>query len=419
MNRSDLKRVAIIGGMRTPFVKAGMEFSTIQPLALSAHAVKGLIDQLSLNPDMIDDLVWGRVIHDPRLTNLAREIVFKLELPASIRAHLVSNNCISGIHALVAVADSIAQGRSEIGIAGGVESMSNPPILFGRQASSIFLEVARARDNNQKLKSLFKLRLRHFYPESLSVREPTTGMSMGEHAEVSAKEWQIGRQLQDELAMRSHLRAAAATDDGRLGREIVPLNGLTRDTIIRPDTSMEKLALLRPVFDRSAQGTITAGNASQLTDGAAAVALMSEERADRQGYQPLAFIKAIEFAGIHPDDGLLMAPCVAVPRILAKTGLSLADMDIVEMHEAFGAQVACNLAAWEKGWKEPAIGTVDPDKLNPLGSSIAVGHPFAATGARIVTTLANEMHRRNSRYGLVSICAAGAMAAAMILERPV
>jgi len=418
MNRSELKRVAIIGGMRTPFVKSGMEFSKIQPLALSTHAVKGLIDHLSLNPEMIDDLVWGRVIHDPRLTNLAREIVFKLELPASIRAHLVSNNCISGIHALVAVADAIALGRSEIGIAGGVESMSNPPILFGREASSIFLEVARARDNNQKLKSLCKLRLRHFYPESLSVREPTTGLSMGEHAEVSAKEWQISRQQQDEIAMRSHQRAAAATNDGRLGREIVPLNGLSRDTIIRPETSMEKLAQLRPVFDRSAQGTITAGNASQLTDGAAAIALMSEERAARQGYQPLAFIKAVEFSGIHPDDGLLMAPCIAVPRILAKTGLTMAEMDIIEVHEAFGAQVACNLAAWEKGWKEPAIGSVDPDKLNPLGSSIAVGHPFAATGARIVTTLANEMHRRNSQYGLVSICAAGAMAAAMILERP-
>jgi acetyl-CoA acetyltransferase family protein len=242
---------------------------------------------------------------------------------------------------------------------------------------------------------------------------------MGEHAEVSAKEWQIGRQEQDEIAMRSHLRAAAATEDGRLGREIVPLQGIAKDTIIRPGTSMDKLAQLTPVFDRSAQGTITAGNASQLTDGAAAVALMSEERANRQGYEPLAFIKAVEFAGIHPDDGLLMAPCVAVPRLLAKTGLTLEDMDIVEVHEAFGAQVACNLAAWEKGWKEPAIGRVDPERLNPMGSSIAVGHPFAATGARIVTTLANELQRRKAKYGLVSICAAGAMAAAMILERPV
>jgi acetyl-CoA acetyltransferase family protein len=418
MSQSELQRVAIIGGMRTPFVKAGMEFSKLTPLALSTHAVQGLIEHLSLNPEMIDDLVWGRVIHDPRLPNLAREIVFKLELPASIRALLVSNNCISGIHALVAVADAIALGRAETGIAGGVESMSNPPILFGREASGIFLEVARTRDNREKLKALCRLRLRHFYPESLSVREASTGLSMGEHAEVSAKEWQIGRHEQDEIALRSHLRAAAATEDGRLGKEIVPLKGVAKDTIIRPETSLDKLAQLRPVFDRSAQGTITAGNASQLSDGAAAVALMSEERANRQGYEPLAFIKAVEFAGIHPDDGLLMAPCVAVPRILAKTGLTLEDMDIVEVHEAFGAQVACNLAAWEKGWKEPAVGRVDPERLNPMGSSIAVGHPFAATGARIVTTLANELQRRNARYGLVSICAAGAMAAAMILERP-
>lgn len=418
MSQSELKRVAIIGGMRTPFAKAGMEFSKVTPLALSAHAVQGLLERLSINPEMVDDLVWGRVIHDPRRSNLARDIVFKLELPASIRAHLVSNNCISGMHALVAAADAIALGRSEIGIAGGVESMSNPPILFGREASGLFLEVARSRDNNQKLKTLCKLRLRHFYPESLSVREASTGLSMGEHAELSAKEWQISRQAQDEIALRSHQRAAAATEDGRLGREIVPLNGLRHDTGIRPDTCMATLAELQPVFDRSTQGTITAGNASQLTDGAAAVALMSEERAHRQGYEPLAFIKAVEFAGIHPDDGLLMAPCVAVPRLLAKTGLTLHDMDVVEVHEAFGAQVACNLAAWEKGWQEPAIGRVDSDKLNPLGSSIAVGHPFAATGARIVTTLANEMQRRKSKYGLVSICAAGAMAAAMILERP-
>jgi acetyl-CoA acetyltransferase family protein len=189
------------------------------------------------------------------------------------------------------------------------------------------------------------------------------------------------------------------------------------DETPRRDTTLEKLSRLSPVFDRSEQGTITAGNASPLTDGAAGVLVMSESYASSNGYQPLAYVKDVEFAAINPDDGLLMAPCVAVPRLLKKTGLTLDDMDIVEVHEAFGAQVVCNLLAWKDGWKEPAIGEVAPDKLNPLGSSISVGHPFAATGARIVTTLANEMHRRDSRYGLISICAAGAMAAAMILER--
>ncbi|MDW7757855.1 MAG: acetyl-CoA C-acyltransferase, partial [Desulfuromonadales bacterium] len=196
-----------------------------------------------------------------------------------------------------------------------------------------------------------------------------------------------------------------------------PLKGLDRDMIVRGDTSLERLGSLQPVFDRSSRGTLTAGNSSPLTDGAAGVLLMSEERAAREGREPLAFIRDVQFASLHPDDGLLMAPALAVPALLRRTGLSLRDMDIVEMHEAFGAQVACNLAAWEQGWKDEAIGAVDPAILNPLGSSIAVGHPFAATGARIVTTLAGEMARRKSRYGLVSICAAGAMAAAMILER--
>jgi acetyl-CoA acetyltransferase family protein len=241
---------------------------------------------------------------------------------------------------------------------------------------------------------------------------------MGEHTELTVKEWEIAREEQDEIAYLSHMNAHKATEDGRLKAEIYPLDGHEQDLFIRPDTSLEKLAKLPPVFDRSPAGTITAGNSSPLTDGAAAVLLMSEDRARNENREPLAFIKAFEFAAIDPKDGLLMAPGLAVPRLLRKTGLSLSDMDLIEMHEAFGGQVASNLRAWEKGWKEPAIGRVDRDKLNQLGSSIAVGHPFAATGARIVTTLANEMKRRNARYGLVSICAAGAQASAMILERP-
>jgi len=415
---NDRNRVAIVGGMRTPFVKAGTVFSGIPQLPLSSHAVKGLLERFPLEPEKIDLLVWGRVLHDPFISNLAREIVFDLSLPASIRAYLVSNNCITSLHAAVDVADAIQQGRAEIGIAGGVESMSTVPVLFGREASRIFLEAGMAKGAGDRVKALLRLRPRHFKPVPLSFKEPSTGLTMGEHAEISAREWGIGRAEQDEIALRSHHRAAAATADGRLTAEIAPLAGIDRDTIVRADTTLEKMAKLKPVFDRSAKGTITAANASPLTDGAAAVLLMSEERAKREGYAPLACIKAVEFAAIHPQDGLLMAPAVAVPRLLRKTGLTLAEMDIVEMHEAFGAQVACNLRAWEQGWREPAIGGLDPERLNPLGSSIAVGHPFAATGARIMTTLANEMRRREARYGLISVCAAGAMACAMILERP-
>lgn len=414
---SDTNRVAIVGGMRTPFVKAGTAFSGIPQLPLSSHAVRGLLERFPLDPKKIDLLVWGRVLHDPFLSNLAREIVLDLGLPASIHAYLVSNNCITSLHAAVEVADAIRQGRAGIGIAGGVESMSTVPVLFGREASRIVLQAGMARSTGERLKTLLWLRPRHFKPVPLSFKEPSTGLTMGEHGEISAKEWKISRQEQDEIAYRSHRRAAAATADGRLTAEIVPLAGIDRDTTIRADTTLEKMAKLKPVFDRSMAGTITAANASPLTDGAAAVLLMSEERARHEGYAPLAFIKAVEFAAIHPKDGLLMAPAVAVPRLLKKTGLTLADMEIVEVHEAFGAQVACNLKAWEQGWKEEAIGHVDPARLNPLGSSIAVGHPFAATGARIMTTLANEMHRRDARYGLISVCAAGAMACAMILER--
>ncbi|MFQ5709548.1 MAG: acetyl-CoA C-acyltransferase [bacterium] len=417
MAKNKSGRVAVVAGSRTPFVKAGTVFKKYSPLDLGVHAVKGLVEKHQVPPEWVTQLVFGIVILDPRIPNIAREVVFNAGLPHTVHAHTVSNNCISGIHAITAVYDAIVNGRTEIGIAGGTESMSNPPMLFGKQISRIFLDMNLAKTAGARVANVLKIRPWHFKPSAPAIAEPSTGLTMGEHTEIMAKEWKISRAEQDEIAYRSHMNAHAATEDGRLQAEISPLDGVDRDLIIRPDTTLEKLAKLRPVFDRSATGTITAGNASPLTDGASAVLLMSDERAHKEGRQPLAFIRAFEYAAIDPNDGLLMAPCVAVPRLLARTGLKLSDMDIVEMHEAFGAQVACNLAGWEKGWKEPAIGKVERDKLNPLGSSIAVGHPFAATGGRIVTTLANEMKRRNSKYGLISICAAGAMAAAMILER--
>ena len=417
-NQKTSGRVAVIGGMRTPFVKAGTVFRHISQLELSSHAVRGLIERFGLDRESIDLLVWGRVLHDPRISNLAREIVFDLGLPAHIGAYLVSNNCISSLHAATDAADAILAGRAEIAIAGGVESMSTVPVLFGREASEIFLDAGLARSTAERVKALLRLRPRHFKPSPLSFKENSTGLTMGEHAEITAREMGATRAAQDEIALRSHHRAAAATADGRLTAEIFPLAGTARDTIVRADTSLEKLGRLKPVFDRSGSGTITAGNASPLTDGAAAVLLMSEERALRENLKPLAFLRGVEFAAIAPRKGLLMAPALAVPRLLRRCGLTLSEMDIVEVHEAFGAQVVCNLKAWEEGGEEEVIGKIDPERLNPLGSSIAVGHPFAATGARIITTLANEMARRDARFGLISICAAGAMAGAMILERP-
>ncbi|MFQ5604370.1 MAG: acetyl-CoA C-acyltransferase [bacterium] len=410
-------RVAVIAGARTPFVKAGTRFKNYSSLDLAVHSVNGLIEKHRIDPLTVDELVYGIVIHNPHVPNIAREIVFNTSLPATVRAHTVSNNCITGIHAITAIYDSILNGRTEIGIAGGTESMSNPPLLFGKKISRHFLDAAMAKSLGTRLANFAKIRPWHFKPSAPAIAEPSTGLTMGEHTEIMVKEWQITREEQDEIAYRSHKNAHAATEDGRLKAEIFPLEGLESDLLIRGDTTLEKLAKLPPVFDPSDRGTITAGNSSPLTDGASAVLLMSESRAKAEGREPLAFIRAFEYAAIDPDDGLLMAPAVAVPRLLQKTGLKLSDMAIVEIHEAFGAQVACNLRAWEQGWKEEAIGAVEENRLNPLGSSIAVGHPFAATGGRIVTTLANEMKRQELKYGLISICAAGAMAAAMILER--
>ncbi len=411
-------RVAVVGGSRTPFVKAGTVFRKYSPLELSVHSVNGLLEKQKLDPQSVDELVYGITVLDARIPHFAREVVFSSSLPSAIQALTVANNCITGTSAITAIHDSIVAGRAEIGIAGGVESMSNPAVLFSKRASRSFLDAASAKTLGQRLRVLAKLRPWDFKPHAPAVEEPSTGLSMGEHTELMVKEWNISREEQDEIAYRSHMNAHQATQDRRLKAEIHPLDGIDHDLFIRPDTSLEKLARLSPVFDRSSAGTITAGNASPLTDGASAVLLMSEERAQSQGREALAFVKDFEYAAIDPKDGLLMGPGVAVPRVLRKTGLKLSDMDLIEMHEAFGGQVACNLRAWEQGWKEPAIGKVDREELNQLGSSIAVGHPFAATGARIVTTLANEMKRRNVKYGLVSICAAGAQASAMILERP-
>ncbi len=411
-------KVAVVGGARTPFAKAGTVFRGHSALDLSIHSVDGLLEKQGLDPSDVDELAYGITVLDPRVPQFARELVFSSALPSTVRALTVVNNCIAATSAITSIYDSIVAGRADIGLAGGVESMSNPAVLVGRRASRIFLDAASASTFRQRLKTLMRLRPRDLRPGVPGVKEPSTGLSMGEHTELTVKEWRIAREEQDEIAYRSHMNAHQATRDGRLKAEIYPLDGIDHDLITRPDTSMEKLAKLPPVFDRSPTGTLTAGNSSPLTDGAAAVLLMSEERARQENREPLAFIRGFEYAAIDPKDGLLMAPGVAVPRLLRKTGLQLSDIDLIEMHEAFGGQVASNIQAWEQGWKEPAIGRVGREKLNQLGSSIAVGHPFAATGARIVTTLANEMKRRDVRYGLVSICAAGAQASAMILERP-
>jgi acetyl-CoA acetyltransferase family protein len=410
-------RVAVIGGARTPFAKAGTHLKDRTALELGTHSVDGALAKLDLDPALVDQLAYGIVTLDARVPHLAREVNFASRLPDSVRSVTVTDNCITSITAIESVHDAIVAGRSRVGIAGGVESVSNPSVLWSRNATRVLSDLQNAKTLQDRARILTHLRPGDFMPKSPGVTEPSTGLSMGEHTEITVKEWGISRTDQDEIAFHSHMNAAAATSDGRLVAEIHPLNGIDMDTIVRPGTSMEKLAKLSPVFDLTPEGTLTAGNSSPLTDGAASVVLMSESAAAQYGHEPLAFIKAIEFASISPDDGLLMGPGLAVPRMLRRAGMRLDEFDLIEMHEAFGGQVASNLAAWERGWKEDPIGTVDRDRLNQLGGSIAIGHPFAATGARIVAQLANEMARRDARYGLISICGAGATAAAVILER--
>lgn len=369
------QRVAIVAGTRTPFVKAGQAFAALGPLALAKHAVRGLLDRHDVDPAGMDAMAFGVVVAEPGKPNLAREIVLETGLPAGIEAQTVSSYCITGLRTATIIADAIGRGRISAGIAGGVEWLS------GADPSTF--------------------------------REPTTGLTMGEHMELTRAEWNIPRAGQDEVALASHRNAVAARQ--HLAQEIVPVEGVAHDTGPRPDTSMARLAVLKPAFDPA--GTITAGNASPVSDGASAVLLMSERRAAEEGREPLAFIEAMEYAGIHPDEGLLMAPAITVPRLLERAGIRLADIDLLEIHEAFAAQVLANVAAWERGWKGRATGPVDWGRVNVNGSSVAVGHPWAATGGRILTTLAYEMARRDARRGLISICAAGGMAGAFLLTR--
>ncbi|MBX2797300.1 MAG: acetyl-CoA C-acyltransferase [Myxococcales bacterium] len=411
-----MDRVVVVAGRRTPFVKALTHFKHVKAVDLAAHAVDGVIEATGVDPAGVPELQLGLVVVDPRIPHMAREVVFRSErLTPATRAVTVTDNCITGTSAMLALHDAIALGRVDHGIAAGVESMSNTAILVAPRLAETLRDSSATRSTRAKLLTLARLRPTDLLPSLPGIEEPSTGLSMGEHTELMVKEWEIDRETQDRIAYNSHMRAHAATEDGRLTSEITPLQGVSADTIVRADTSLEKLARLKPVFDAEA-GTLTAGNSSPLTDGAAAMLLMSEARAEADGLEPLAFIKDVQNAAIDPADGLLMAPGVAVPQLLARNGLTLDDIEVIELHEAFGGQVACNLAAWERGWKEPAIGRVPEERLNVTGGSIAIGHPFAATGIRIVTTVAGQMRRSKARYGLVSICAAGAQGAAVLLE---
>jgi acetyl-CoA acyltransferase len=407
-------RVAVIAGCRTPFARAGSVYRDLSAIELGKTCVRELLERTEIDPGWVETLVMGQVVASPKAPNLAREVVFGAGLPAATPAHTVNRACASAGQAIADVASAILLGQLSCGIAGGAEGLSDPPILLGRGLRAALFEASRARSLAARLRAFARLRPRDLVPEAPAIAEPSTGLSMGQSAEKMAKENGVSREEQDEIAWRSHTRAAAAVDDGRIPAELcrvfVPpkyASVVTSDNLIRRDTSREALAALPPVFDRK-YGSVTAGNSSPLTDGAAAVLLMEEGRARDLGYEALAFIRSWAVAAVDPAGQLLMGPALAVPRALERAGLRLAEMDLVEMHEAFAVQVASNLKA---------IGTPDPERLNVMGGSIAIGHPFGATGARLVTTLANELRRRDARYGLVSVCAQGGMGFALVLER--
>jgi acetyl-CoA acyltransferase len=423
------KRIAIIAGVRTPFAKAGTTLKSLSAIELGKIAVSELVHRTDLDPASVDLLTFGTVLPSVLAPNIAREIALMPLLPKRIDAWSVSRACASANQAITDAADQIALGHAQIAIAGGAESLSNVPILHSRGFSDALVAASKAKTIGQRMQAFSGIRAKDFIPITPAIAEPTTGETMGQSAEKMAKLNGVTREEQDVLALASHQNAHKGTADGRLTAEIVPVSipprfeqAMTSDNGIRSDTTAEQLAGLKPVFDRR-YGSVTAGNASPLTDGGAAVLLMREDVAKALGYQAKAYIRSYAYAALDPGEQLLQAPVLAAPVALKRAGLTLKDIDLVEMHEAFAAQVLSNLRGFESQyWAERAgfsspVGAVDRTKLNVMGGSISIGHPFGATGARVTTTLVNELARRGGQYGLMTVCAAGGLGFSMVVER--
>ena len=420
------RRVAIVDGCRTPFIRSGTDFRALSAVDLGKVAVRELVNRTNLDVGEVDHLIYGTVVQSVQEPNIAREVGLGAGIPASVPAFSVSRACASANQAITSGAEQIALGLSDVVIAGGAESLTDIPIILSDEMRDALVTASKARSIGDRVKAFSAIRPSHLKPISPAIAEPTTGLSMGQSAEKMAQENSITREKQDCWALRSHQLAAAGTADGRLTAEITPVYvdgvAVTRDNGIRPDTSLEKLAALKPAFDRR-YGTVTAGNASPLTDGASALLLMSEDRARELGYQPLGYIRSYAYASLSPADQLLQGPVFATPTALRRAGLSMKDIGLMDMHEAFAAQVLSNIQWFQSdaiardrlGLSE-AIGLPDEDRINVLGGSIAIGHPFGATGGRITLTLLNEMRRRGVEFGLLTVCAAGAMGFAMVVE---
>ncbi|MGC5031429.1 acetyl-CoA C-acetyltransferase [Micromonospora sp. DT229] len=428
----NVRRVAVIGGNRIPFARSNSRYASASNSDMLGAALDGLIARFGLAGQQVGEVVAGAVLKHSKDFNLTREVVLGSKLDPRTPAYDIQQACGTGLEAAILIANKIALGQIEVGIAGGVDTTSDAPLAINEDLRRTLLKLNSARTMGERLKIAAKLRPgQAFKPEIPRNAEPRTGLSMGEHTAQTALRWNIDRQAQDELALRSHQRLAAAYDRGFFDDLMTPYLGLTRDQNLRPDTTREKLGTLKPAFGAKGpdaeRATMTAGNSSPLTDGASTVLLASEQWAAEHNLPVLAWFSWSETAAVdfvHGDEGLLMAPAYAVPRLLARAGLTLQDFDYYEIHEAFAAQVLATLAAWESkefcaerlGLDAP-LGAIDTDKLNVNGSSLAVGHPFAATGGRIVATLAKLLAEKGSGRGLISICAAGGQGVTAILER--
>ncbi|MFN2602954.1 MAG: acetyl-CoA C-acyltransferase FadI [Gemmatimonadaceae bacterium] len=423
------RRVAIVAGVRTPFTRAGSAFKSISAIDLGKLCVAELVQRTNLSGKEVEALVFGTVIPSVVAPNIAREVSLMPIFPKGVQAFSVSRACASANQAITDAADQIALGHVGVAIAGGAESLSNVPILHSQGFAEALVKASKAKTIGGRVKALAAIRPRDLVPITPAIAEPSTGETMGQSAEKMAKLNHITREEQDHFALRSHRLAAAGTADGRLLAEIMPVyvppryeSVVTSDNGIRSDTSYEQLSALKPVFDKK-YGTVTAGNSSPLTDGGACLLLMSEDKAYALGYAPLGFIRSYAYAALDPGEQLLQAPVLAAPVALQRAGLTLKDIDLVEMHEAFAAQVLSNLRGFESQyWAERAgftkpVGEVDQARLNVMGGSIAIGHPFGATGSRITVTLLNELARRDGQFGLMTVCAAGGMGFAMVVER--
>lgn len=420
----ELRRVAVIGGTRIPFCRSNTFYSDLSNLDMMAASLNGLIDRFGLKGQHIDEVVGGAVVTHSKDFNLAREAVLSTKLAPSTPGVTLIQACGTSLQSALMSAGKIASGEIDSAISVGSDTTSDAPIVFSKKFSRRLVDVGQQKSALDKIKTFKGLSPAELTPQPPSVAEPRTGLTMGQHCELMAQEWKISREDQDKLAYESHRNGAAAYDEGYMDDLVVPCAGVYRDNNLRPDITLEKLASLKAAFEKSERGTLTAGNSTPLTDGASSLLIASEEWAAKRNLPVLAYLTfgqhaANDFVG---GDGLLMAPTIAVSKMLDRAGLKLQDFDFYEIHEAFAAQVLCTLKAWEdadycktKLGKDAPLGTIDRSKMNVKGSSLAFGHPFAATGARIVANLAKLLSQKGGR-GLISVCTAGGMGVAAIME---